>query len=532
MSRIPESAAVNATVNTLKAAGQPGWLVGFVNGLLRAVARERATLPSPEVLAAAEPPLLDHPDWLVACWRARHGDVLAREICRCNNTEPPLTLRTNTRRTGRALLRARLAQSGIVVENGRYSPAALVVPAFPGAVTALPGYAEGLFQVQDEAAQLGQPAVTPLPARCRVLDGCAGVGGKTSHLAELLPTGGTLVAVEPDRRRYGLLRENLARLGLGGSVDALRTDLAQFAATRPAPFDAILIDAPCSGTGVIRRHPDIRWNRQPEDLATHRQDQLQLLAIAARLLKPGGVLVYATCSLEPEENEEVVVDFLAHHPDFGLEPAAPCCPNLPGAWWTPPAASTPPRSTAWTVSLPPASVTAPLVVCPDNVYSRPSTVRLPLIPQEKPPMAGIKSTMDLVMERAARMGIATPDEIRREEDQKTGMQLTAAYLNGQQASLAAVLAEQDGARREPVRRGMLESLLRNVFLPREEDGRGASAGPCRASSNSTRTPLTSPRSARRCRPSPASTASTAPSCTTSSRSRCACRSSSCSPARA
>jgi 16S rRNA (cytosine967-C5)-methyltransferase len=327
LSRIPESAAVNATVNTLKAAGQPGWLVGFVNGLLRTVARERATLPSPEALAAAEPPLLDHPDWLVDRWRARHGDALARAICRCNNTEPPLTLRTNTRRTGRALLRARLAQSGIVVENGRYSPAALVVPAFPGAVTALPGYAEGLFQVQDEAAQLASLLIPPLPARCRVLDGCAGLGGKTSHLAELLPAGGILVAVEPDRRRYGLLRENLARLGLGGSVDALRIDLAQFAATRPAPFDAILIDAPCSGTGVIRRHPDIRWNRQPEDLATHQRDQLQLLAIAARLLKPGGVLVYATCSLEPEENEEVVADFLARHPDFSLEPAAPLLPE-------------------------------------------------------------------------------------------------------------------------------------------------------------------------------------------------------------
>ena len=327
LSRIPESAAVNATVNTLKAAGQPGWLVGFVNGLLRAVARERTTLPTPETLAAAEPPLLNHPDWLVQRWQARFGDPLTREICRCNNTEPPLTLRTNTRRTGRALLRARFEQSGIVVENGRYSPPALVVPAFPGAVAALPGYAEGQFQVQDEAAQLASLLITPLPARCRVLDGCAGLGGKTSHLAELLPAGGTLVAVEPDRRRYGLLRENLARLGLGGSVDALRTDLAQFAATRPAPFDAILIDAPCSGTGVIRRHPDIRWNRQPEDLATHRQDQLQLLAIAARLLKPGGVLVYATCSLEPEENEQTVAHFRERHPDFTIDPAGPLLPE-------------------------------------------------------------------------------------------------------------------------------------------------------------------------------------------------------------
>lgn len=172
LSRIPESAAVNATVNTLKAAGQPGWLVGFVNGLLRAVVRERTTLPTPEALAAAEPPLLNHPDWLVQRWQACFGDPLTREICRRNNTEPPLTLRTNTRRTGRALLRARFEQSGIVVENGRYSPAALVVPAFPGAVAALPGYAEGQFQVQDEAAQLASllipPPAGPLPGARRL----------------------------------------------------------------------------------------------------------------------------------------------------------------------------------------------------------------------------------------------------------------------------------------------------------------------------------------------------------------------------
>lgn len=327
LSRIPESAAVNATVNTLKAARQPGWLIGFVNGLLRAVARERAALPTPEDLAVAEPPLLNHPDWLVVRWQARYGLPRTREVCRRNNVEPLLTLRTNSRRIGRTLLRDRFQKSGITVERGRYSASALIVSAFPGAVTALPGYEEGYFQVQDEAAQLVSLLIGPLPGRCRVLDGCAGLGGKTSHLAELLPADGALFAVEPDRRRYGLLRENLSRLGLGGTVQSLRTDLEQFAATRPEPFDAILIDAPCSGTGVIRRQPDIRWNRQPEDLPIYQRDQLQLLAKAATLLRPDGVLVYATCSLEPEENEETVARFLERHPHFAVDHAGPLLPE-------------------------------------------------------------------------------------------------------------------------------------------------------------------------------------------------------------
>ena len=324
--RIPESAAVNATVNTLKAANQPAWLIGFANGLLRAVAKERASLPTSAQMECAEPPLLNHPAWLVARWQARFGVEQTRAICRVNNTEPALTLRVNERRTSPSLLKALLEKSGIAARRGEFSPTALVVEHFPGAVTALPGYEEGHFQVQDEAAQLASLLIGPLPDRGRVLDGCAGLGGKTSHLAETLPPQGALVAIEPDGRRFGLLRQNLTRLGLADQVRCLRTDMASFADTRPQPFDAILIDAPCSGTGVIRRHPDIRWNRQPEELARYQAEQLRLLEIAARLLAPGGALVYATCSLEPEENEQVVSAFLALHPTFAVESAVALLP--------------------------------------------------------------------------------------------------------------------------------------------------------------------------------------------------------------
>ena len=326
-SRIPESAAVNATVNTLKEAGQPQWLIGFANGILRAIARGRAHLPTPEQLATGDPPILNHPAWLIARWQAQFGEETTRTICQLNNAEPLLTLRVNTRRTSRSALINLFTKAGIAAEPGGYSPLSLIIPAYPGGVASLPGYVEGYFQVQDEAPQLATMLTGSLPARARVLDACAGVGGKTSHLAEMLPPDGQLIAVEPDTRRYSLLRENLQRLGLSAHVRCVRNDLGSFAQTNPQPFDCILVDAPCSGTGVIRRQPDIRWNRKAEDLPQYQQKQLHLLDTAAALLKPGGKLIYATCSLEPEENSEVINRFCTMHPGFAIQPAAQLLPE-------------------------------------------------------------------------------------------------------------------------------------------------------------------------------------------------------------
>ncbi|MGE4559241.1 MAG: 16S rRNA (cytosine(967)-C(5))-methyltransferase RsmB [Desulfobulbus sp.] len=327
LSRIPESAAVNTTINALKASGQPSWLVGFANGILRNVVRKRADLPGPGQLAEAEPPILNHPAWMIERWQREFGVAKARAICACNNDEPPLTLRVNRRRISRPALKELMEKSGIRAAPGFFSPQALVIEQFPGSIASLPGYGEGLFQIQDEAAQLASLLVGKLPDRCRILDGCAGLGGKTSHLAEMLPPGGTVVAVEPDSRRYRLLKQNLLRLGQRESVIAVHSDLRSYAATHAHPFDAILIDAPCSGTGVIRRQPDIRWNRRPEDFGQYQMTQVHLLEIAADLLKPGGVLVYATCSLEPEENREVIDLFCARCPRFALDPVGPCLPD-------------------------------------------------------------------------------------------------------------------------------------------------------------------------------------------------------------
>ena len=310
LERIPDAAAVNETVAALKRLHQPQWLLGFVNGILRNIARQKESLPRPEDLA----PEQDHPPWLVERWRCSFGEETAQTICRINSMEPQLCL--NSLRVDRDALASLLAAQGIRSEPGEYAPKSLLLPDWRGAVTALPGFADGLFQVQDQAAQLACKLLGLFKAGGRYLDGCAGLGGKTCALAALLPEGASLTAVEPDERRLRLLGENMQRQQARASV--FHGTLEAFAATSPPPFDGILIDAPCSGTGVIRRQPDIRWNRQSDDFIAYQKAQLALLNMAATLLAPGGVLVYATCSIEPEENQQVIERFLAENTSFVL----------------------------------------------------------------------------------------------------------------------------------------------------------------------------------------------------------------------
>ncbi len=324
LDRVPPSAAVNETVRALKKMRQPRWLLSFVNGVLRAIARAGDSLPGRD--SAGGRSLSNHPRWLVDRWQARFGRAAAEAICRANNEPPPLTLRVNSRRIDRPGLLARLEEAGCPAAPGHVAPDSIVLQGRTGPVTELPGYGEGLFLVQDEAAQLACLLAGSPGRGIRCLDACAGLGGKTASLLLAAENDVMLAAVEPDKRRFRLLEENMARLGLSGQVLPFAGTLAQFAATAAGPFDLIFIDAPCSGTGVIRRHPDIRWNRRPEDLESYCRQQLDLLAIAGRLLAASGVLVYATCSLEPEENELVIRDFLAANPDFAVDPCAGLLP--------------------------------------------------------------------------------------------------------------------------------------------------------------------------------------------------------------
>ncbi len=322
MDRIPPSAAVNETVMALKKSRQPKWLVRVVNGILRNAARRIEEIPAPEDIRADGRSVLNHPQWLVSRWQKRFGDEIARQICRENNLIPSLTLRVNTSRISRNDFLRILRDNGYHGKKGRFGKESIVMEV-TGVIPALPGYEEGYFLVQDEAGQLVS-LLMPMTEGGNYLDGCAGLGGKTSHLSALAPCGGKITALEPAGKRYRQLGENLHRLGFAARI--IQTTLEDFARSISEKFDGILIDAPCSGTGVIRRQPDIRWNRKADDLQGYHQHQLELLMRADSLLKENGVIVYATCSLEPEENEEVIRDFLAKHPEYTLHNAGELLP--------------------------------------------------------------------------------------------------------------------------------------------------------------------------------------------------------------
>jgi 16S rRNA (cytosine967-C5)-methyltransferase len=330
LERIPESAAVNETVESCKVGKIPQRLHGFVNGILRQSIRQKKNLANRALTDSSGKPVLNHPEWLLERWRRNFGETETERICRANNNEPTLVLRVNNSIISRNDHCRKLEDEGIAYTHGIYSTEAVILPDFHGPITTIPGYTEGFFQVQDEAAQLATYLLGPFRAGGRYLDGCAGLGGKTSHLLQFAKVYDLEVhAVEPEPHRLNKLRENITRLFSEGKPIIYEGDLEQFSSFQNTPsFDGILIDAPCSGTGVTGRHPDIRWNRRPEELVRYQQQQMDLLAVAARLLNPKGLLVYATCSLEPEENQEVIQDFLRNHEDFVL---TDCSFQLPKA---------------------------------------------------------------------------------------------------------------------------------------------------------------------------------------------------------
>ena len=312
LDRIPDSAAVNETVKAVASAGLPKSIQGFVNGVLRESIRRRD-----ELLETNKQGDLNHPEWLTERWRAHYGRPAMEQICQVNNLEPPLILRATGKTTSRELV-DHFQRNGINARPGRYGPDAVILEQYMGPIPGLPGFEDALFQVQGQAAQLVTHLLGPFPANSRYLDCCAGLGGKTSHLLSLVAPTASVTALEPHPGRHKQLLETIKRTGQAGSVIAKRSTLAEFADGNNQKFNAILIDAPCSGTGVIRKHPDIRWNRSITQLRLYQEQQLALLKTARPLLAPEGILVYATCSIEPEENETVIEQFLESEPTMKL----------------------------------------------------------------------------------------------------------------------------------------------------------------------------------------------------------------------
>ncbi|MCE8033857.1 MAG: 16S rRNA (cytosine(967)-C(5))-methyltransferase RsmB [Halomonas sp.] len=302
--RIPAHAAVGETAGAARLLGKE-WATRVLNGCLRRLTRESTALQA-EVDQDPAVALL-HPRWLLKALRQAWPDDW-RAIAEANNQPGPMTLRINRRHGDREAYLARLQVSGIEARLCAHSPDGLVLEK-PCDVQALPGFAEGDVSVQDEAAQLAAellgPALAPRPGG-RVLDACCAPGGKTAHLLELFDI--ELLALDSDAVRLARVEETLERLGLSATL--AHADATQRDWWDGTPFDAILLDAPCSGTGVIRRHPDIKRLRRSSDIPRLAELQARLLDNLWPLLRPGGTLLYATCSVLREENDEQVRAFL------------------------------------------------------------------------------------------------------------------------------------------------------------------------------------------------------------------------------
>ena len=304
LTRVPAHAAVSTSVELAReTAGEAA--TGYVNQALRRL--EGAAGPEPA-------PGPTHPAWLTQRWTRRFGAEAADRLIRWNDTPPPLTLQPA--RWDQPVLAARLAAAGVAVTQAPHG-AGLRVPA--GAPDELPGFTEGAFIVQDAAARL-VCRFAALPPGSRCYDPCAAPGGKALALEAL---GARVTAGDARRDRVVRLVENVRRAGV--AIRVLCADL-QAAPFANAAWDAVFLDAPCTATGTMARHPDARWRITPEAIGRAAARQRHLLAAAAPLVRPGGILVYATCSLEPEENEAIVEDFLTRERDFGRAPAADAVP--------------------------------------------------------------------------------------------------------------------------------------------------------------------------------------------------------------
>jgi 16S rRNA (cytosine967-C5)-methyltransferase len=319
LDKVPDYAICNESVQLAKKYGNSG-ISKFVNSILRNIIRNGKNIQWPD--KDQKPALYisiiySHPYWIVERWLKRFGLENTINICKANNKIPTLVIRTNTLKTSRVKLKEILEKANISVKEGIFTKEALYLKGLPN-ITKCSAYKEGLFQIQDEASILVSHLVDPLPGEL-VIDVCSAPGGKTTHLAQLMGNKGKILALDINKERLLLVKENCQRLGIkivktqvnnGTKLDNNYIEKA----------NKVLVDVPCSGLGVLRRKPDLKW--QTYDLERFKQlSKLQgkILSTASNYVKIGGKLIYSTCSIEPEENEKVVNGFLDKNRKFELE---------------------------------------------------------------------------------------------------------------------------------------------------------------------------------------------------------------------
>ena len=327
LDKVPDYAAVHEGVELAKRYGgtRAG---GLVNAVARRLLREKEHLANPDPEADVVLRLSvswSHPDWLVRRWLGYFGERDTEALLQANNEEPSLVLRVNRLKGDREALIEKLRAAGLDAAPALWSPQAIYLR-MASPVDQLPGFQEGLFLIQGEASQLVGFLLDPKPGE-RILDGCAAPGGKATHLAELMEDRGEIAATDISARGLEKLKQNVRRLALT-SVRPVQADVSrQLTGVLALPYDRILADVPCSGLGTLRSHPEAKWQREENDIERLGQLQKKILNQLSSYLKAGGTLVYATCTLTREENEQVVEDFLHRHKEFVLENAAEFLPE-------------------------------------------------------------------------------------------------------------------------------------------------------------------------------------------------------------
>ncbi len=316
LDRIPDRAVVHEAVEIAKRRGHQG-IASMVNGVLRNALR------SPDLWdklgsgddAARLSIEQSHPEWLVRRWAGQYGIEETRRILESNNRPPRTSIRVNTLKSTRDELLGKLREQFSAVEPSVVSPDGLVMEG--GHAAGTEWFRQGLFTVQDESSMLVAPALAADPGM-RVLDACAAPGGKTTHIAALMQNRGEIIASDVHPHKRDLIAQNAKRLGIT-IIEPIVSDALHLGEKKLGTFDRILLDAPCTGFGVIRRKPDLKWNKTPDDVKAIAELQYKLLESVAALLAPGGLLVYSTCTIEPEENQLVVQRFVKNHPAFELD---------------------------------------------------------------------------------------------------------------------------------------------------------------------------------------------------------------------
>ncbi|MTI69939.1 MAG: 16S rRNA (cytosine(967)-C(5))-methyltransferase RsmB [Firmicutes bacterium] len=317
MDKIPDSAACNESVKLAKIVSHKGTF-GFVNGVLRSIARNKEKIKEPKITNKLKYLSIkySHPEWMVKKWLNEFGFKFTKELLEKNNTKPHLNIRVNTLKVSRESLMDKLKNKGFDVEKTKYALDGIIINN-PSRITDLEEFKKGLFTIQDESSMLVAQIMNPME-NSLVLDVCSAPGGKATHIAQKMNNNGKVIARDIYEHKVNLINENSKRLG----IDIIETEIfngSKLDENLLEKVDYCLVDAPCSGLGLIRRKPDIKWTKRKDEIEKLVKLQKDILSKASRYLKPGGTLIYSTCTIENKENLELINTFVKENGNFKFE---------------------------------------------------------------------------------------------------------------------------------------------------------------------------------------------------------------------